>query len=197
MQLIERDTLRAAGHVQAWWVDRSRGLRIPACDRHNVILYSAADVMATILAGDSDAIPGFVGYVYAPDGETIPNPASDPAPRHFGWTDIKAAATLANGDIIVSPLESVPLITASSGDYSGNVVTYTSMSDITAIPVNGSPAPKAGADRYFQVALLSRVFVLGSPTYVPFAYTQLAAGDTGVIVLSGMELAVTWTITLK
>lgn len=201
MQLIERMNSFAAGRIRAVWTDRATGREMAvACDKPNVILYSAADILARLVSGDAEVAPGFVGYVYAPNTASVPNPASDPAPRHFDWSDILGNIIPVSGNMVISPITTTPRIVPSSGDYAGNMATFSAMSDSTAAPVVVTDPPSLGpqvTDKYFQVVLLSRVFELGTPVYIPFAYTQLAAGNDGVAVLANMELTVYWTISFK
>jgi len=200
MQLAERMNHGISGHIRAVWTDPVTGRKVEgwACDKPNVILYSAADIVARLVAGDTEVVPAFVGYVYAPLANSVPNPSLDAIPRHYDWTDIldNIATVGVDGDMVISPISSTPLRTASSDSYVGNTVTFGAMSDRTATPVRGTGAPTI-ADKYFQVVLLSRVFELGTPVYIPFAYTQLAAGNGGIQVLADMELTVYWTISFK
>jgi len=201
MQIAEQLRQLAAGHIRAVWTDKATGREMAvACDKPNVILYSAADIVARLVAGDSEVVPGFVGYIYAPLAASVPNPASDPAPRHYSWSDILGNIVPVAGNMVISPITTSPLITASSVSYAGNTVTFSAMSDATADPVIVTDPPSPGpqiTDKYFQVVLLSRYFDLGTPKYIPFAYTQLAAGNGGIEVLANMELTVYWTISFK
>jgi hypothetical protein len=201
MQIAEYMSPSVTGHIRAVWTEKATGREVAvACDKSNVILYTAADIIARLVSGDTEVVPGFVGYVYAPLANSVPNPASDPAPRHYDWSDILGNITplTVGGDMVISPITTTPRITASSASYASNTVTFSAMSDSNAAPVvtPGGAGPHT-SDKYFQVVLLARVFSGGVATYIPFAYTQLAAGDGGIAVLADMELTVYWTISFK
>lgn len=199
MQIAEQMSHGITGHIRAVWTDKITGREVAvACDKANVILYTAADIVARLVSGDVEVVPGFVAYVYATSGTSVLNPASDAVPRHYDWADIRANVVLAGGDMVISPITTTPRIAASSSDYAGNTVTFSAMSDATATPViDPVHAKPAVTDKYFQVVLLARVFSGGVATYIPFAYTQLAAGNDGIIVLADSELTVYWTISFK
>lgn len=180
------------------WIEVVRGGRT-LCSKPNVVLYPAADLLARMISGDSSAVPGFIGFVYADGALTIPNPASDPEPRRFSWNDIISnIGGGVTGNVVITPIDTTPRISASSGLYTGNTVTFSGMSDVAGDRVyTALPAPTA-ADKYFQVVLLSRRTVDNVNLYTPFAYSQLVDGsDDGISVVSGLEMAVHWSISLK
>ena len=175
-------------------------------DSSNVITYRAADIMARVISGDGNYIPTHIGFIYGPTAATMQNPDGASPVRQHTLQDIADDVEAIGGNMLVSPIIGSPLF-AVDGDtdyYEGNAVTITSISDGSS-PLafaGGSFAtdrPQATTDKYFQAALLTRLLAPGSttPLYKPFARVQLAAGNDGLVVQSGFELSVFWTITFK
>lgn len=206
MQLMERqpnDFCR--GRVELRW-RKPNGEFLPITEKPNVITYSAADIMANLLTGNQAYVPTHIAYIYGPAAGSIQNPSTASPKREHPWSAIASDVEALAGNAILSPLVAAPLIQV-DGDtdlYAGNAVTLSAISDQSAAVVfqGGGYAvvgPQPTTDKYFQVVLVSRVRQIGSstPLYIPFARTQLAAGNDGLVVQSDFELAVFWTISFK
>lgn len=203
MQLKENWLEPCTGKIRAEWFNLKTGEYTPLVSKDNIIVYRAADIMARIIAGDVSYIPQYIGYIYAPNTVTMTNPS---ATRLHTWESIEAEVEAVAGNMILSSLESNPsfAIDGDPANYEGNAVTVSALSDANATRVFtgagfAADNPQAGTDAYFQAVLLSRIFTPGSitPTYIPYARTQFTAGDTGVDVQAGLELAVYWTLSFK
>jgi hypothetical protein len=173
--------------------------------KSNVITYKAADIMARMLGGDITYIPSHIGYLYGPTaaGSPMPNPEST---RDHTMDQIATELLALGGNMLISPVSKNPEFTSDDDTlYDGNVVTTSAISDSTGPLVFSSSLgyaalpPQDGTDTYYQVLLLTRIFAPGSttPTYIPFARTQLAAGITGIAVQPNSELAVFWQLTFS
>ena len=166
---------------------------------HNIISYSGADILAQLLAGNRNYIPGSIGFIYAPSGAT-PAALSD---RAQSWDQIASDVKTIGGNMVVSKLSANPFIAIDgpSDRYEGNSVTFNAVSDKTAdLVFTGTgyapSAPTPGSDKLFQVVLLAEVYAPGSsvPTYVPYARAELGSG---IDVATDTELAVYWTQVFK
>ncbi len=175
----------------------------------NIILYSSADVIAQLAAGNHEYTPRHVGFVYgddatAPFPASLSDPASDPQGRDQPWAHIKeqvAAAERAN--VAVAPLALRPsIVLPPSGPYTGNTVAYYgSSSDVMeyAFSTEGSDFAGTIEDtndvKFYQAILLSRILKGGTTTYVPFA--RFALGDAAVESPVGKGLGVQWSVTFN
>lgn len=205
MQLIDSQPEFARGEVKLCWRGPDGSLE-PITEKSNVITYSAADIMANMLTGNRDYVPSHIGYVYGPSGASLSNPNTSSPKRQHPWSTIASDVEAIGGNVIASPLSAAPLIQV-DGDtdlYEGNAVVLSAISDLSADVIfqgGGFSAvgPQPTSDKYFQVVLLTQIFRPGSttPEYIPFARTQLAAGNDGLVVQSDFELAVFWTVSFK
>lgn len=166
--------------------------------QHNVIAYEGADILAQLLAGNQNYAPSKIGFVYGPSAATPSDPGTD---RDQTWEGIAQDVKTIVGNMVMSNLGANPLIGADGSFYTGNSVTFNSVSDVSADLVfsgagYASAAPAAGSDKYFQVVLLAEVYARGSvvPTYLPYARAALGAG---IDVATDTELAVYWTQVFK
>lgn len=206
MQMIkEQADLICHGKITAEW-RRPDGEVVHAVSKENVVTFSAADIMANMLAGNNHFVPTHIGYVFGPSAAVMQNPSSAAPKRQHPWSTIVTDVEAIGGNIIASPLSAAPLIRV-DGDsdlYAGNAVVLAAVSDSTSnIVLQGGGfsvvGPQPTSDKYFQVVLMSQVVRPGSatPEYIPFARAQLTAGNDGLVVQSDFELAVFWTISFR
>ena len=174
-------------------------------ERHNIITYQAADMMARLLANDQRYRPAYIGYLYGPKAAGMVNPNT--VGRDHDMALIAGDLLAVPGNMIVSPLGANPLIQV-DGDpaiYDGNSITFSAISDSGSALVYPAAAgyeataPQASDDKYYQVALLSKYFEPGSltPVFQLFARTQLTDTTDGILVQADSELVVFWTITFN
>lgn len=164
----------------------------PFCHNPNVVVYQAADILASMLAGN-DMRPTHIGFMYAPTAATITTPTR-------GGTMATIATDLAavTGNMVVSSLATGTLSVDGDADvYAGNKVSLHAISDISATPVftgvSYAGAPTPGDDSFKQVALLTQVSAPGSltPEYSLFARSALSSD---FVIALGFELALFWDI---
>jgi hypothetical protein len=173
-------------------------------DKHNVITYRAADIMAKVLGGDATYMPSRMGFIYADDNKSFQNPGSKDDPRLEEWTSSASEIQGNGGNMIICSLATPAFsVLGDPGLYSNNLVTVSSMSDKNApLAFFGAGydtgGPVAG-DKYFQVMLLARTFTAGntSPVYTPYAMAQLTDTDDGIAVENNTELVVYWGLGFK
>lgn len=193
------------GKIEVAWYGPN-GELIPVIIKNNVITFRAADIMANILAGDTSYIPTHVGYLYGPAAASMTNPESGSPKRLHTFDTMSSDLAAITGNMIVSPLANNPsfAVDGDTNHYERNSVTLNAISDSTAELVFNGPSfasagPQPTTDKYFQMAILTKRFEAGSttPTYIPFARSQLASGNDGIVVQASFELSVFWTMTFK
>lgn len=200
MNLNDNNSM-SKGQVSFALVDKNTGKMVKRLRTvHNVVTYNAADILAQLITGNVNYVPGKVGFIYAPSGSSFANPDLT---RDHEWSAIAQEIQTQNGNMIIKGLGAKPIILSDgpTGRYEGNAVTLNAVSDVGGdLVFSGAGfaavAPQAGSDKYFQVVLLAEVFGPGQTvaTYVPYARAALGAG---IDVASDTELAVYWTQTFK
>lgn len=166
--------------------------------RRNVVVYTAADILAKLLGGDATYVPSRIGFIYAASGESFPNPGTE---RDQDWASIAQTISDKGGNMILCTMAS-PVFSAAGDYYNHNVVTLSTMSDrdadraFSGAPYGGAPA---AGDKYFQVVLLARTFVAGSstPVYTPYAIAQLTDTNDGLAIEDNTEIVVYWSMAFK
>ena len=190
--------------------------------RSNVIVYSAADLMAKLLGGDVDSAPQHIGFIYGEHGNpTMADPASLSLDlkRVHPWTKIRDDIAADNGNMIVCPLvlpAAVSLdVNSSPTYYTANAATFTSHTGAFteyAFPTAGSvyagTLDSLASIYFWQAVLLNRRQVGSEITYTPFARVALGtpvgsgSSSSGVVTeftpkAANRELAVYWSIVFK
>jgi hypothetical protein len=170
-------------------------------ERHNVVVYRAADILAKILSGDVSYAPSRIGYIYAGASKSFTNPAAD---RLHEWGSISSAIAANAGNMTLCPLAAPTFsVIGDTNLYANNTVTFSAMSDKSATRAFSGGAydntPPASGKKYFQVALLSRVYQSGNsaPTYIPYALAQCTDTDDGLAVEDNTELVIYWSMSFK
>lgn len=167
----------------------------------NVITYTAADIMARLLAGDASYVPGYMGFIYgasASPGLALPEP---PTSRTQTWDNL--ASELADpgvtGNVLITPLAAGPSfsVDGSTTDYSGNAVTLTAHTGSRLEYGFPTSAPYDGVlvdgDYFYHAMLITRLVSGSTITYLPFARVTLK-GASYPRKLVGYELALFWQI---
>lgn len=205
MNNIETYKGMAEGHIKVYrrYADGSQKL---VADKHNVITYGAADILAKVLGGDTSFIPSRIGFIYGDENKPFDNPDSPPT-RLQEWSSLEEVCRQVPsgkaGNMIVCTLGApVYSVIGDSALYSNNAVTVTAMSDKDA-PRAFSGSNYAGAPTnkmyYYQVVLLARTFVPGSstPIYTPYAIAQITDTAGGVAIEGNTEFVVYWSMCFK
>lgn len=203
MRLAYDLTRMAEGGIKLFWQERTSGVTAPAGANHNVITYSAADIMARLLGGDTTYRPTYIGFIYALHGKAFVNPGVD---RLQPWDDIASEVETQGGNMLLCPLSASALydLAGDTSLYSTNKVVLSARTALTSpLVFSGGGftaiAPQPGVDDYYQIVLLARRYATGSttPTYVPFARAGLTSGTTGIPVEANKDLVAYWDIRFK
>jgi hypothetical protein len=188
--------------------------------RNNVVVYSAADLMAKLLAGDVDAAPKHIGFIYGETGNpTMADPASLSLDlkRVHPWTKIAADVAADTGNMIICPLVLPAAISLDANSnaayYAANTATFTAHTGAFmeyAFPTAGGPyagtLDSLGAIYFWHAVLLNRRQIGSTVTYTPFARVALGSpvgsGSSGsgsefTPKAANRELAVYWSIIFK
>lgn len=205
MNNIETYSGMAEGHIKVYrrYADGSQKL---VADKHNVITYSAADILAKVLGGDTSFMPSRIGFIYGDTAKPFTNPDS-PSTRLQKWSSLEEVCRQVPsgkaGNIIVCTLGApVYSVIGDSAYYSNNAVTVNAMSDKDAPRAfsgsNYAGAPVTGM-KYYQVVLLARTFVPGSstPIYTPYAIAQITDTADGIAIEDNTEFVVYWSMCFK
>jgi hypothetical protein len=188
--------------------------------RRNVIVYNGADLMAKLLAGDVDAAPQHIGFIYGEHG----NPAmADPAnlsldlKRVHPWTKIRDDVAADNGNMLICPLVLPAAVSldanSNAAHYAANMATFTAHTGaFTEYAFPTATAPFAGtldslgSIYFWHAVLLNRKQVGSEITYTPFARVALGtpagssssgSGSEFTPKAANRELAVFWSIIFK
>lgn len=222
MNMTEHYAIRAFGRIRLFEMENGKEQRLLLA-RKNVIAYTAADIMAKLVCGDTDAFPKHIGFLY---GESA-TPASlvDPATlpldtrRQHPWTVIRDDAAANTANMIVCPLV-LPAAVSLDDDsdeayYTANAATFTSHTGAfteyafsTTGGIYAGTLDSLAAIYFYQAVLLNRRTVGSTVTYTPFARVSLgtSAGSSGSGSGSGTnyvakavnrELAIYWNIVFK
>jgi hypothetical protein len=180
----------------------------PVCRKNNVVTYGAADLLASILAGERDSLPGHIGFVYGEDA----NPGLvDPAMRtgvyrrKHDWDIVTEEVAGATANVLIAPLATRPGLTldGDSGLYTANAVTFAAHMGGTpeyAFPTDGgtyAAEHDSLGDLYvYHALLLNRRVDAGEVVYTPFARLALETAPFPARP-AGSQLALFWTITFS
>lgn len=214
MSVQLRDVMAGcSGQIQAYLLERGTG-RIELIQRRkNVVAYTAADLMARVMAGDSTYLPRHVGFIYG----TTPSPLLDdpdamPAEtrRIHDWSKIASDVAAINGNMLVVPLAMAPTVArdGSSALYTANAVTFAAHTGLGleyAFETTGGTYAQTlesleddyGQSIYFYHAvLMTRWESGGRVTYTPFSRAALEPAPFTARP-AGHELGVFWTLTYR
>ena len=194
----------ASGKVWGYWVNPKTGETTRPFKTHNIITYAGADIMASILGGNTLYIPKHIGFIYGTKAAPgIPEPITS---RVQNWTDLGTElAPVAKANVLITPFASTPMtsvdqpVTLPPGVFDGNSVTVSAHTGtrleygFTAGATYASPL--ADANYVYHAMLLTRLVSGSSITYLPFARVSMIDGATYQQKPVGMELAIFWAIT--
>jgi hypothetical protein len=182
------------GNVLGWFLDIKTGERRLAVDTHNVETYSAADIVAKLVSGDTDNKINYIGFIY---GDNATPGLNTPA-RSDTWASIGSEIAAATGEVNIQlvPIAITPTFSASSTLYANNVVTFRADSDVNgALAYTPSTGVYADAmttgDYYFHALLLN----VTDGVYTVFARVSLDVSGTYPAKPAGWELSLAWPIT--
>jgi len=200
MQIRSKLANWAKGHVRVYYHNPVTGKRTNEFEIHNVITYTAADIMARLLGGDSDYVPRYMGFIYgasATPGAALIDPPTSRIQTWSGLTSELADAAV-TGNILITPLSAGPAYSVSGNTsyYTNNSVMLTANSGRRTEYGFPLTAPYCGAladgNYFYQVMLLTRLVAGSTITYLPFARVTLKQGTSYVAKPVGLDLSVEW-----
>jgi hypothetical protein len=212
MNLIHDSGPACTGRIIANWVGND-GKILPCAKRSNTITYSAADIMARVIGGDTTYLPQYIGFIY---GTTATPLLDDPdalpvgTRRSHDWARIASDAAANTANIAIAAFTMAPsaALDGDSSLYTANAVTFTGHTGLVqeyGFPTTGATyaadldtlaASGPTAIYYYHVVLLNRWQSGASITYTPFARAALSSAPFDPKP-DNAELAVYWTITFK
>jgi hypothetical protein len=157
-------------------------------ERRNLIVYSGADVLARLLAGQPKYAPNAMYLEFKNTGGS-----SVPAPSYGRGLATEYYQTLASDvDFLRIPLMVTPFLSASDNNYKNNQVTYFATSQGVAGAKAISPLPFNTNSVVYGAALVAMPDLNDVSQDVVFSrvYTEIGSIQKEV----GHEIGVTWTI---
>lgn len=192
----------AKGKVWGYYIDPLTKKSTEPFAINNIITYTAADIMARLVGGDTSYFPKYFGFIY---GTTATPGLVDPiVSRNQPWTDLASELAVVNkANVLISPLASTPgyAVDAATGMpsdiYLGNAVVLSAHtgSRLEYGFTGGSYAdPLEDGDYMYHAMLITRLVSGGTVTYLPFARVSLKVGSNYPEKPAGMEMALFWQI---
>lgn len=185
--------------VSAGFTNNKTGLFSPVSDQRNLVLFEGADIMASLLAGDSSAAISHL-YLHYKNGGTNPVPLSRDMGR--SWFDGISGANFE--DWLRIPIITTPRLfrsPSSSPDYKANAIHFTGTSAASETMVGESPtgnyfgdAGPQGASMVFAAALVSGPQSGSSANDRIFSRVNLALPLTMVV---GSQITIFWSVKLS
>lgn len=185
---------RMRGHVTGTWY--GPGCSYPAFSRHNQLSYSSCDVLARMLAGDTDYIPRYIGFIYGPDAEPVDIALSDN--RYMTWSGLTTELASVGGNIQIAPFTYSPTTTVDGDEarYMSNATVFGAHTRSGAAAAYGFPLAAPYAGPMAAGANLYHAVLLAKPQdYIVVARVSLRdPGQAYPVKPDGFELALDWQI---
>ena len=168
----------------------------------NVMSFQFDDNVGRILAGRSEYGPTHIGFVYGASdspGLDLDSPSST---RNHPWQDVRTQILGAEANVLIAPITSTGT-TPSTDDHVSNTANLYSSSaagNAYAFPHTGGFADTVevlGTVYYYQLLLLNRRIVNGSPVYTVLARKAIdKVEDLYVGYDSAVAQNVNWAVTI-
>lgn len=200
-----------SGRIRLYERD-SAGTETLLRDKSNVITYTAADILAKLLAGDADSFPRHIGFIYGEADEpgaamADPDSLSLETRRVHDWDTLKNDVAAASANMLICPLVLNPTVSldpdSNPEHYVANSVTFTAhtgaFTEYAFTPGLGDFASTLDMlpnIYFYHAVLLNRKQVGNTITYTPFARVILGTAPF-TAKAANRELAVYWTIVFK
>ena len=203
MKVIDKASNWARGEVTSRFINVKTGETFGPAQRHNVITYSAADIMAKLIGGYTEYTPAYMGFIYGTSTSVDPQPADPSVTRDHTWSTIASQMAAAGTNILVTPVISNPTISIDGDYYTGNAITLRGQTSARTEYAFPTASPYAGeliddgSDVMFQALLITRLVSGSVITYIPFARVSLAVGSVYQTKPAGFELALDWQVSFK
>lgn len=180
----------ARGDVKIFSFDPRTGVVHKLLEKQNLILYSGADVLAKLLAGQRTPVNAMYMEFknLAAPGDSITPPTFD---REGGISYYNGLATSPDTDFLRIPLTVNPTIESSDGVYGGNQVVFFGVSEGTA-GFHGKSFLDTANSAVFGAALVAAPDLADQSQDLVFS--RIYSGIDKVLKVAGHQIGVTWTI---
>lgn len=199
--------MHIVGRVQAGYTNPNTGIFSELIDQKNLIVYGAADIMASLISGDHSYKIShmYFEYINSPNGSTYVPPTITRNDGRSYFDNFTGVGT--NGeklDYIRVPIITSPKIfksPAQSQEYSGNAVYFNATS--AAVGSVGAIAGESPSKRYFSSNGVDGPSSIYSVSLVSTPNAEHASQDkvfsklnlsTPLTVLSGSNPTIYWSI---
>ena len=199
--------MHIVGRVQAGYTNPNTGIFSEVVDQKNLIVYEAADIMASLITGDYTRQISYMyfEYINSPSGSTYTPPAVTREDGRSYFDNFSGVGI--NGeklDYIRVPIITTPKIFQSpsqSPEYTGNAVYFSTTS--AAVGAVGGIFGQSSSQRYFSSNGLDGPSNIYSVSLVSATNPNHAAQDkvfsklnlsTPLTVLSGSNPTIYWSI---
>lgn len=169
--------------------DRITGKNEPVITVPNLILYGGADVLAKLLAGNSEYKINamYLEFINLPDPT---DPVTPPSFDRTGGRDYyDGLVSSLDTDFIRVPLSSIPLLQATTSDYSNNQATFFALSS-GSVGFHGRTFSSASNSAVYGAALV--VTPGGSDQTEDIVYARVYSGIDKILKEANREIGVTW-----
>lgn len=170
--------------------------------RKNITTYSAADITAKLLGGESQYAPKYMGFIYGTTSSPGLADPDSPPERNQPWEDIQSEVLAINkGNILVAPLSSVPVFSVDGGSdiYSHNsleLVAHSGSEAEYAFSGSAYAGDFIAGNYVYHGLILTKLTQGSSVTYIPYARVTLNDGGYPTKPSGGWELALFWSISI-
>lgn len=200
MENDEFSLAKAKGSVSGTWINEKTGEKTGLDERHNQMMYAAADAIAAAYGGNQSKIPMYIGFIYGPDSS--PSALADPSDRSINWQSIASELAACSANMQISafscPSNTVIDDPDETGSYTGNSVVFHAHSRSGAA---GTYAFDTSGEGPYATVLANGMYIyhavlLGKSgsQYVPLARVSLGSNGVYRQKPSDFELALDWKV---
>jgi len=190
MQVNQQYKYPIKGDITVFRRDEITGKDTDLHSQHNVIVNTAADVMALAVSGQANINGMYMAYENSVPPIVEATPAVTRAASYYHTT----GSTDPRGFVRV-PTISQPAIASSDPKYNGNQVTFVGISDSNVVIPDGTNSVTDGTSQFYGAALLF-LDPAGFANDILFsAVTFDDIGPSEFEKIAGAQLGVRWVIT--
>jgi hypothetical protein len=172
------------GPVTLWQVDASGRWSPQASKPRNLTMFAAADIIARLLAGQTQYRPAAMYFEFTNTGAGAPTPLQDE-----GYSYYAGLAGSGDYDYLRVPIDISPTLEAEGDDYLANKLTFAALT-AGSTGVHGSTFSHV-ASQVIGVALVATPTDDAADDIV-YARRYF---DTAITKVSGQQIGVTWPLT--
>jgi len=181
---------QARGDVKIFSFDPKTGIVYRLLEKRNLILYSGADVLASLLAGQNTPVNAmYMEFKNLADpADSITPPAFD---REGGISYYNGLSSSPDTDFLRIPLTVNPTIESSDAVYAGNQVVFFGVSEGT-VGFHGKSFLDTANSAVFGAALVAAPDLTDQSQDMVFS--RIYSGIDKVLKVAGHQIGITWTI---